>query len=168
MKLSSTKNAAFHCDFTRFASDAECYRLKILKSDLEETVLKGVRQQARAIIKSAGAPSQPQPTEGNVHIKHIEEAKRALYERYVLGEIGAEEYNAAKTGLDTEHEQMKSVLSILAEKTAKKAAIDGLRQIATDTLKVKKLLHPVVDALIDKVLVFPGNRVEVVWKLSND
>ena len=41
MKLSVTRNAAFYCDFTRVAPDAECFRLKMLAGELEAIVFRG-------------------------------------------------------------------------------------------------------------------------------
>ena len=167
MKLSSTKNAAFHCDFTRAAPDAECYRHKMLGIELEAIVLAQIRKQARAILKSMDdTMSQAVPkTELESRITQIEDAKLALYEKFVFGEIGADEYTSEKSGLDDELTRMKNAGAILAKEAAKKASVVGFRQAAEDALKAKKLSQPIVDALIVRVCVYPDGRVEVVTKV---
>ena len=167
MKLSSTRNSAFHCDFTRSAPDTKCYRLKMLTSELEATVFKKIQEQAKVILKSMdGSTSQVNPkTDMDEQITQIEDAKLALYEKYVIWGITAEEYKAEKAGLDAELEQAKNAQAILAREAAQKASIAGLRQAAEDALKAKMLAKPIVDALIDKVLVYPREKVKIVMKV---
>ena len=97
----------------------------------------------------------------------IEENKIALYERYVLREISAEEYKAAKSGLDAEFERMKNAHAILSKEAEKSASVEGFRQIADDSIKAKTLTQPIVDELIDKVKVSTGGRIEIVWKMQH-
>jgi hypothetical protein len=165
MKLSATRNAAFHCDFTRVAADAECYRLKMLASELEPAVFNYIRKQTRAILKSAEeSPAHPEPSmEQSARITEIEAAKRALYEKYVTREISAGEYKAVKTGLDADLERVRIVKAVLTKETAKKASIDGFKQIAADAVKAKKLSQPLVNGLVDRVRVYPGGNIEIDW-----
>jgi len=165
MKLSATRNAAFHCDFTRVAADVECYRLKMLASELEPVVFSHIRKQARAILKSAeNSPAHSEPsTEQSARITEIEAAKCALYEKYINREISADEYKSIKAGLDADLERVRIIKAILTKETAKKASIDGFKQIAADAVKAKKLSHEFVDALIDKVRIYPGGKVEIAW-----
>ena len=170
MKLSSTRNAAFHCDFTRAAPDAECYHLKMIASELEAVVLKQIRQQAKAILQSASdLASQAKPkTDMDEQIARIEEAKLTLYEKYVTKEITADEYRIEKTGLDADLEWALIAQTVLVKEAAQKASVAGLRQAAGDALKVKKLSKPVIDTFVDKVLIYPGSRIEIAWSVSTD
>ena len=166
MKLSSTKNAAFHCGFTHAASDAVCYRLKMLASDLEPIVLYAIRKQARAILKIAGDSPvySEQSTEQSAQITEIEAAKCVLYEKYVNREISADEYKAAKAGIDADLERARIVKAVLAKENAKKVSFDGFKQIAAEVVMTKKLTCEITDILIDRVRVYPGGRVEISWK----
>ena len=47
MRLSSTKNTSFHCQYTHAAQDAICHRFRILESELKTIVLKQVCEQAQ-------------------------------------------------------------------------------------------------------------------------
>jgi uncharacterized Zn finger protein (UPF0148 family) len=165
MKLSSTRNAAFHCDFSRVAPDAECYRLKIVASELEAVVLKQIREQAKSILHNADDPSlQTKPkTDVDGQIARIEDAKLALYEKYVVRAITAEEYQSEKTVLDTDLGHAKNAQAVLIKEAAHKASVAGLRQIAEDALKAKKLSMQVLDALVERISIYPGNRIEIAW-----
>jgi hypothetical protein len=166
MKLSSTKNAAFHCDFTCAAPDAECFRLKILGSELETAVMDSAREQVRAILKNADLPSCSEHQSGyGEQIKRIEGDKCSLYERYVVGEISTDEYKSCKTQLDAEFEMAKQSQALFLKDTATNTMNESLRQIAGDALKYRKLSNELADALIEKVHVYPGSRIEVVLKM---
>ena len=118
MQLSQTRNTAFHCSFTRSAPDTECYRLKKSTAELESIVFRIIREQAKAVLaRISDTSNDAMPL--NAHesnIGRIEDAKYALYERYVLREITADEYRAAKTALDSEIDREKRA----------QAALDGL------------------------------------------
>jgi hypothetical protein len=168
MILSSTKNAAFHCNFTRAAPDAECYRLKILAADLEKAVNRELRKQARAIIKRIGnssSPSEP-PIAQTARIRQIEDATRALYEKFVLKEVSREEYITLKAGLDAEREKTKLTAIQQAREYANRAVRENHFQLATDALNMKGLSKNLADVLIDKVRVFPGENIEITWKIT--
>lgn len=162
LKLSYTKNAAFHCDFTRSAADAACYRLKMLVAELEKILLGCVRKHARDILKNADA--KPAPVEEAPQLSSIEDAKFALYERYVLGEIGADDYKAEKSMLDAEFERIKNIYAILSKQAAQQASVQDVRQTAEDVRSARKLSQSVVAALVDRVNVYPGGKVEIIWK----
>jgi len=170
MKLSVTRNAAFHCDFTRSAPDEECYRLKMLAGEVETIVVKQIREQARGILQNLdGSASQSKPiTDMDGQITRIEDAKLALYEKYVVRDITAEEYKAEKAELDVDFERAKNIQAVLAKEAAKKASVVGFRQAAEDALKAETLSKAIIYTLIDKIRVFPGNRIDVVWNISID
>jgi hypothetical protein len=167
MKLSSTRNTAFHCTYSISAPDAECYRLKMLGSELEAIALKQIRKQARAILKSVNSKASPQEAELEPQITEMDDAKCALYERFILREITADEYKAAKEELDAQIGRIKNAQAILTKDAAKKASIAGLQQAAECAIKAKALSQPIVDALIDRVRIYPDDRVEIVWKVEN-
>ncbi|MCL2081755.1 MAG: hypothetical protein FWH04_00730 [Oscillospiraceae bacterium] len=85
-----------------------------------------------------------------------EDAKRILYEQFVLGEIGEEQYKTTKVEFDKR--------SRCAAKNKEKAAGKPLSSTVRGALGAKKLSPELVEALVDKVLVYPGMKLEVVWK----
>jgi len=149
MPLSQTKNTAFHCQFTRVAPDSECYRLKIPAKKLETEVYKAVSQRAKQILGNIEDNHSPKSSEN-------EDAKRILYEQFVLGEIGEEQYKTAKAELGRP--------SRCAIQHKGKAAGKPLSSTVRKALGAKKLSSELVETLVDKVLVYPGMKIEVVWK----
>ena len=103
----------------------------------------------------------------STQITEMESMKRNLYEKFVLREITAAEYKETKAELDAECERLKNTKSILAKETAKQTPINGLRQLAEGAVKAKLLSRELVDVLIDRVRVYPGNKVEMVWKVKD-
>ena len=168
MKLSSTRNTAFHCDFTRAAPDTECYRLKMPAGELETVVFKKLRKHAQAIINSANdSASQIAPkTEPDTQIAQIESEMRGLYERYVLGEVNADEFKSVKLTFENELRIVKNAQSVLKKETARKSSVIEYRQAAEDVLDAKELCRPVIDALVDKIQVYPNGRIEVTWYVT--
>jgi hypothetical protein len=168
MMLSATQNAAFQCVFTRAAPDAKCCRLKMPGTELEASVFLQVREQARAILanESATANEASPQSACEAQFKRIEDEKRTLYERFALGGISVDEYKAAKVNLDAALDREKRAQAALAKEAMAKAVKIGLRQLAGDVLKKRKLSKELADALIDKVRVYPGNRIEIVWKAA--
>ena len=78
---------------------------------------------------------------------------------HVLGEVSAEEYLEKKAALDVNLERAKLARSAYVQESATKESYEKLRQIAAVALDATELTN----ALIDKVRVYPGNRVEVAW-----
>jgi hypothetical protein len=53
MRLSSTKNAAFHCWFTHSAPDIACHKLRIQSRELEDVVREMVVRQANIVLRQS-------------------------------------------------------------------------------------------------------------------
>ncbi len=100
-----------------------------------------------------------QQSDSSQLIPQIEQAKRSLYEQFVLGEIGAEGYREAKAGFDAELERLRHTHSKKEELETE----NELRKLAEEAQRTKAVTRPLVDLLIDKVLVYPNNHIEVCW-----
>jgi hypothetical protein len=98
--------------------------------------------------------------------KYVEERQRA-YERFVSREIDRDAYFALKTDCSERIEKLNNRIAVLnraerdrqsGEKTAKFA-----QQVLNDALTPREL----VETLVEKILVSPGNRVEIQWKIAD-
>ena len=168
MKLSSTRNAIFRCDFTYSAPDAECYRFKMPGSSLEDEVLESMLVKAAGILKNMDNPAPhseclPFCSE---QITQIGEAKCALYEKLILGEVSADEFKSEKSALDVDLEKKMNTHAMLMKESVGKAEKENLRKAAEDALKEKKLSQQLMDTFVEKVYVYPGERIEVAWKIA--
>ena len=101
--------------------------------------------------------------------KRDTEALRNLYEQSISGNITPEAYHEKKAKLDQEAIRDKQIyasqkMNMEHTKTVKEDLETSRRisGLATASSGLKEL----VDLLIEKVLVFPGNRIEICWKVA--
>jgi len=160
MRLNHTQNKRFSCVFTLVAPDLECHKLSVDGNELESTVLQTIHSHMQDSFKHSDSQTGNNADCAEI-IARIENSKRVLYEKLILSEINASEYRTEKSKLDTEHEQTKQKHGISHKSIENISVNDNFKQ---DTLNTNKLTRQAVDALIDKVYVYPGNRIEVVWK----
>ena len=169
MKLSSTKNAAFHCDFTRAATDAPCYRSKILEADLSDIILDMIRQRVSlnrdATENNSVSRSQPEQEYERL-ISKCRKEKQMLYERFVKDEISAEGYKSEKTVLDAESDRLSQAYAALKKTAAARTSDKQLRELMEAAASENTLTIELVDLLIDRVRVYPDGRVDIQWKLT--
>ncbi len=112
-----------------------------------------------------------QQKESGGQVEACLERKRALYERFVLKEIGADAFKAEKAVLDGELAQLKQVHAavtaqverIQGDEKTKRARIELAREVSG----ASGLTAGLADALIDRVYVSPGNQVEIIWKMKD-
>jgi DNA invertase Pin-like site-specific DNA recombinase len=172
MRISCTKNAAFHCSFTLPAPDAECHRLRVLKNELEGVVMDSIKRQAKSVKASgcrvADSLSIPSPAvaEYESQIEKLQDDKQRLYESFVLGDTNQDEYKARKAAIDAEYDRIRKILEAIICQEKANAPDMELIDIAKKALRKRVLSKELVEMLIDKVLVYPDNRIEIVWKLS--
>ena len=173
MRLSQTKNAAFHCWFTRSAADAGCHKLRMLGSELEDVVRNIVLRQAALVLGRHDALSRVPASrsfkgeaECNLRLRELQNKKLQFYENLVLGAITPEEYKKQKTAIDFEIGQQEQVNDAIRMQNEKSAPGAASVEAARAALDAKTLSPGLVDILIEKILIFPGNRIEVVWKVS--
>ena len=163
MRLSSTKNAAFHCHHTRAATDADCHKMKMLRSELESESLGSIIARSHAIL--AGISDAPPRLDGHEgRLLQLCNDKRDIYEKHILGEITADEYKAKKEVIDSECHKLKHALDKFKKENAEWSRLEGRRTIAEEVLKDRTLSRHVVDALVEKVLVYQDGKSEISWK----
>jgi DNA invertase Pin-like site-specific DNA recombinase len=171
MMLNCTKNASFRCNYSRAAIDAACHRLSVKEKDLADTLYYLIQAKAREILKSGFSE-----TEGNAvqtestGFEGCAEALQNLYEQFVDGDITAEAYREQKALLDADTLRSKQVQALRVakadqEKSAKER-FEEARRIAAKVVKTKTLTQETIDTLIEKVLLYQGNRIEVRWNVS--
>ena len=166
------------CRYTQVDENAECRRLEIGEQELEDLLYEVINKQAqviRGIDKISDAAGISVKTEQQIEYeKQIEkrnEEKRNLYERFVLGEVSVEAYKTEKAAIDEDINRLTHSLDALKSEVAALSAVkesdDEVKRLAGIAVGEDKLSRSLVDLLIDKVYVYPGNRVEIVWKVKD-
>jgi hypothetical protein len=178
MQRTRRKVPVFVCRYTKVDKNAECHNLEIVEQELEKLLFEIITAQAQGILGIDGLGGAARLTVKieqqagyEKHLEELQDEKRALYERYVLGELDVAAYKAAKAEADIEIKRLTKALDTLkteaAVLSAAKASGDELRLLADTALGTDKLTRPLVDLLIDKVYIYPGNHIEIVWKVAD-
>jgi DNA invertase Pin-like site-specific DNA recombinase len=162
LRLSHTKIAAFHCNYTQSAINAECYRLRIGAAELEAAAFEMMNEHARSILSNGLSGEAENLNDSKLRQSTLQDENQRLYEQFALGNISVAEYKTAKMKLDANIELQNRV----AARQTEREHYGTLREIAQTIVTSESLTRPLVDLLIDSVRVFPGGKIEVKWKLS--
>ena len=108
-----------------------------------------------------------QKAEHEEKLHSIQDSKRQLYEQYALGEIDLETYQERKAVYDAELVQAKNVHAAITAQT-KQIQSDyeaklKQREIVREVGSADTLTQALIDRLISKVYIFPGNRIEIEY-----
>ena len=118
--------------------------MRINAAELEQAAFLTLKKQMEAAAPLApdgtlrADSSVPERTEYEQQIETLQDGKRTLYERYLMGEIDLNTYKAEK------------------------AACDELAIFDADTLTTA-----LAELLIDRVLVYPDKRMEIAYKIQD-
>ena len=99
------------------------------------------------------------------------DSKLHLYEQFQLREIDLDTYKAQKETLDAQLLKVKNAYAALSakakqEREAKEKQAQR-KSITKELTAATGLTSPLTDLLIDKVRVYPGSRIEVVYKVQD-
>ena len=173
LRISCTKNAAFHCWFTRSAPDVPCHKLRAPKLELEEAIFAMIARQADIVLNLENADGfVPYEVEAQkkgdckARIENCYSRKRGLYERLILGEIDVDAYMDGKLVVERELDRLEDVYSAIGDPSERQTADEKAQKIAQSVKEADGLTPEVADLLIDKILLYPGDRLEVYWKIS--
>jgi DNA invertase Pin-like site-specific DNA recombinase len=162
LRVSHTKIAAFHCNYTLSAIDAECHRLRVGAAELEKAVFEMMNEQARSILSNELFGEAEKLNDCEQRQSTLQDENQRLYEQFALGNINVAEYKTAKVRLGRDIERQNRI----AVRQTEREYYGTLREIAQTVATSKSLTRALVDLLIDRVRVFPGGKIEVKWKLS--
>ena len=113
--------------------------------------------------------SVPERTEYEQQIEALQDGKRALYERYLMGEIDLNTYKAEKTACDELLLKTKNayaaVLAQAKQKQDEQARQDSRMEASKAIFDTDTLTTELAELLIDRVLVYPDKRIEIAYKI---
>ena len=145
-------------------------------ADLEQVVFETIRAQ---MCPALGIDSSKdkldlqtvQQAEHEDKLRSIQDSKRQLYEQYALGEIDLETYREQKAVYDAELVQAKNVHAAITAQT-KQIQSDyeerlKQREIVQEVGNADTLTQALIDRLISKVFIFPGDRIEIAYQMQD-
>lgn len=157
---------------------AACYGLRITEKDLETILYEMISKQAQVImnignISDAGLLNAKivKQTEYSQRVESCLDRKRILYEKVLLKEISIEEYKTQKAIVDTELERLRQTHNALTTEISQ-AKMDAKtknsrRELAQEISATGELNTSLADALIERVDIYPGDQIDIIWKMKD-
>lgn len=171
--LNRRNDILYACEYGRIAPDRECKDVSIRVEDLERTVFDTIRSQAQcfvdtdADIKVRAEKSALELNGYEQNLKLLQESKRELYEQYILGILDIDTYKSKKAELEIQLADMKHLCSVVADKakTAQEDYEESIKnaEIVASIDGADSLTKALVDKLVERVYVFPNNRIEIKY-----
>jgi hypothetical protein len=173
MYYDASGRPSYKCKNTEGDPNADCHKMRYLASELEGAVLAVIRKQAEVMLGTSDLGGLVLTGGGSIEAgieERLAETSKRLqkhYESYILREIDRDEFVRLKKPCSEEIERLGKQAAALKSESRSMATLQCNRGIAeravSDTISHKEL----ISALIEKVLVFPGNRIEIVWKIAD-
>ena len=169
------------CKQWSFKTVLDCSDIEINKHDADMAVLASVKKGAeifldrdklsRQVIKR-NSPLSVSDTI-NSTMRSIEAAQKswiALYDKYADGKLEREFFLNEKKQYDADMEKLEEELAALRQaQEEEESEQEGSQKKADQAmafLEEEELTEDMKDKLIKKVVVYPGNRIEIVWKFE--
>lgn len=170
--LALRNDAIFYCRHAEIAQELPCKSIKVRMSELEQAVFETIRAQMAPVLGIDSSKDKldlqtVQQAEHEEKLRAIQNSKRQLYEQYALGEIDLETYRARKEKYDTELVKAKNVHAAITAQT-KQIQSDyearlKQREIVQELGSADTLTQALIDRLVRKIHIFPGNRIEIEY-----
>lgn len=155
-----------------------CYKQTIYEENLHKVLFDIISKQAEILLNIDSVADLDkiklqtvQTIEIKKRIEQCQKAMQNLYEQLLTKEITLDEYKSLKENHDADirkfQKQYESSYQSVEQAKIDSQAKSQLIQIARDVKKENTLTQALSDTLIDKVLVYPDNRIEVVWKIQD-
>ena len=182
LKLRNRKNDKYYCGSRTQQVKNDCQRINVVRKELEDAVLCQVRGMADMLIEAKNIRRKAQKNDrrtvlettvadGAKEMARWKDTKVRLYEQYKAGTITREDYvtriekgrirmdelEQIKSGAQAELDSMQTVSNIGEIPDGELAELSVLESFDKDRLKT----------LIDKVIVYGADAIEIVWKMEN-
>ena len=171
------KTSYYHCRHSEADVESRCHKMRLNAAELEQAVFLTLKKQMEAAAPLApdGSlrvdASVPERTEYEQQIEALQDGKRALYERYLMGEIDLNTYKAEKAACDELLLKTKNayaaVLAQAKQKQDEQARQDSRKKASKAIFDADTLTTELAELLIDRVLVYPDKRIEIAYKIQD-
>ena len=168
------KTSYYYCRHSEADEESSCHKMRLNAAELEQAVLLTLKKQMEpaAPLAPDGTlrvnASVPERAEYEQQIEALQDGKRTLYERYLMGEIDLNTYKAEKDACNELLLKTKNayaaVLAQAKQKQDEQAQQDSRTETAKAIFDADTLITDLAELLIDRVLVYPDRRIEIAYK----
>jgi DNA invertase Pin-like site-specific DNA recombinase len=166
----------YKCRRTEPNPSAACYRLKVFEYDLDGTIMNVIKKLAEVAmniydlsnLQAVSTDTNDQNIENlNSQIKQCIELRQKGYEQFILKEIDNIAFQSIKDECSDQIRRLENQIAISKQSNRDAQEKQKITAIANDVLSESVTQHEIVNKLIDKILVFPGNHIEIIWKITD-
>lgn len=171
------KTSYYHCRHSEADVESRCHKMRLNAAELEQAVFLTLKKQMEATAPLAPDGtlrvdfSVPERAEYEQQIETLQDGKRTLYERYLMGEIDLNTYKAEKAACDELLLKTKNayaaVLAQAKQKKDEQARQDSRKEASKAIFDADTLTTELAELLIDRVLVYPDKRIEIAYKIQD-
>lgn len=167
-EAANQKNAYYLCETNRYFTECSCPKEKISAKDLEETVLRILRENARCFTDEKELESienQQKQKKKDTISKNIlglkekkyklEKESRRLYEDFIEGKLNKESYLEKKAMLRKQINLTKDQYSVLEKELEKSTKVMPIKYNA------ESLTRDMIDEIVEKIYIYPGLALDI-------
>jgi len=164
----------FRCMKTYADKTAACHKLKVASTEVENAVMTVIKKQAEVVlacddltnIRKASADER-QAAAYEKQISQLSEQRQQSYERFLGNEVDRDAFHAQKAQLTAQINRLTNQLAVIKQAERERGANEKAAALAGEALNDTATPKDIVNALVEKVLVFPNNHIEIRWKFAN-
>ncbi len=174
--MMNLRKGTLHCNNRRFETESPCKAVAIRKADADMAVLQSIKKEAALFLDEDKLRRQKKADSSvtvaeqirniSANLERLRQGWMGLYDRYAGGEISREAFIEQKMEYDLETEKLETKLSSLRQEEEQGEETEERQQTAEIMQAYqgcKELTEGMKENLIDKVFVYEGGRIEIVW-----
>lgn len=182
LKLRGRKNDRYYCGSRTQQIENDCQKINIMKKRLEDAVLCQVRGMADMLAEERSirrkAPKNDRKTvletmlaDSAEEMARWRDTKVRLYEQYKAGMVAREDYTARIEKGRARMEELEGIKREALEELDGMQTVPETEEIPDEELAELSVLESFdkdrLKVLIDKVIVYGAEAIEIVWKVGN-
>ena len=185
MARNSAKAAGYYCRTPRVTDAWSCPTEPVPESDIMEILTRELRVQAETAVemelvwreihnqrKRDAAPLRKSLTALKAELNRRDEEIGVLYESLVMGEMSAEKYLAVKASLTQGRNETAARIAEIEAELDNMNQDGGLDNRFVEAFKkyggAEELSEETLSEVLDCVLVYPDNRMEIIWNFQDE
>jgi DNA invertase Pin-like site-specific DNA recombinase len=170
----STNIPTYRCMKTHANPAADCHKMKVSADILEGSVISIIKKQAEVVLTSDDLSGFRKSSEDiringdyEKQVLQLTKLRQECYEQFVSGEIDRDAFQMLKADYTAQIDKLNNQLAVLKQVERDNNANKKVESHAKNALSETAAPRDIVNALIDKVFVFPNNHIEIRWKFAN-
>lgn len=171
------KRPYFMCRHSQADETSCCHNMRAYAAELEQAIFQTLKKQLDVVLTFGDDGTirlgavVAERSEYEKQIEALQDSKQALFEQYIMGELDMEAYKAQKAAYDATILKTKNAYAAVAAQAKQKQEEQdrqtSRQEVAKAITDAEGLTPELIDLLIEKVYVFPDNRIEIAYKVQD-